>query len=120
MPWLLQASASPARADDGGLTATLLIVAPPGQIQRPLARQLVSGSAVRRIRARRIASRFSQRAVGPVRLRPGSLPAQDSGLMPEDQDLRVLGGIAPRQERQPAEHPGHKQAGKADEHERRA
>ncbi|MGH3395385.1 MAG: hypothetical protein ACRDPO_11930 [Streptosporangiaceae bacterium] len=32
----------------------------------------------------------------------------------------VLGSITPRQERQPAEHPDHQQADKADEHERRA
>jgi hypothetical protein len=55
-------------------------------------------------------------AVGPVRL----LARQDRDLMPENQDLRVLGGIAPRQERQLAERPDHEQVGKADEHERRA
>lgn len=34
---------------------------------------------------------------------------QDRDLVPQDQDLRVLDGIAPRQERQPAEHPDHEQ-----------
>ena len=59
-------------------------------------------------------------AVGPVRLRAGDLAAQDRDLMPEHQDLRILNGIAPRQERQPAERPNHQQVDKANEHERRA
>jgi len=50
----------------------------------------------------------------------GDLAAQDCDLVPENQDLRVLTGTAPRKERQPAEHPDHKQIDKADEHERRA
>ena len=58
--------------------------------------------------------------VSPVRTGAGDLTAQDSDLVAEYQDLRILGGIAPRQERQPAEHPDHKQVGKTDEHERRA
>jgi hypothetical protein len=58
--------------------------------------------------------------VSPVRLRTGDLAAQDRDIVPQDQDLRVLGGIAPRQERQPAEHPDHEQVDKADEHERRS
>jgi hypothetical protein len=37
---------------------------------------------------------------------------QDRDLVPEHQDLRILGGIAPRQEQQPAEHPDHQQVGK--------
>lgn len=41
-------------------------------------------------------------------------------LVPQDQDLRVLGGVAAGQQRQPAEHPDHEDIDKADEHERRA
>ena len=37
--------------------------------------------------------------------RTGDLPAQDSDLMPQDHDLRVLNGITASQQRQPAEHP---------------
>ena len=48
------------------------------------------------------------------------LTAQHSDLVPQHQDLRVFGGVTPRQERQPAEHPDHEHADKADEHERRA
>jgi hypothetical protein len=59
-------------------------------------------------------------AAGPVRRRAGDLAAQDGNLAPEHQDLRVLGGLAPREERQPAGRPDHEQAGEADEHERRS
>ena len=59
-------------------------------------------------------------AIGPVQLWVDDLTTQDRDLMPEDQDLHVLGGIAPRQERQPVEQSDHEQVDEADEHERRA
>ena len=59
-------------------------------------------------------------AVGPVRLRPGDLAAEDGDLMTEHQDLCVLCAIASREEHQPAEEPDHDQVDEADEHERRA
>jgi hypothetical protein len=59
-------------------------------------------------------------AVGPVRPRAGDLPAQDGDLMTEHQDLRVFGGIASREQRQPAEESNHEQVDEANEHERRA
>jgi hypothetical protein len=37
--------------------------------------------------------------VSPVRFRAGDLPAQHRDLVPEDQDLCGLGGVASRQER---------------------
>jgi hypothetical protein len=58
--------------------------------------------------------------VSPVRLRAGHLPAQDCNLMPEHEDLRVLSGVTPRQEHQPAGHPDHEDVYEANEHERRA
>ena len=58
-------------------------------------------------------------AVGPVRLRAGDLTAQHRDLVPQHQDLRVLRGVAPREERQPAEQPGHEEIDEAKEHERR-
>jgi hypothetical protein len=59
-------------------------------------------------------------AVSPIRPRPRDLPAQHSDLVPQHQDLRILRGVTARQERQPAEHPGHEQVDEANEHERRA
>jgi hypothetical protein len=50
-----------------------------------------------------------QRPVGPVRLWPGDLTSQDGDLMTQHQDLHVLGGVAPREKRQPAEQPDHQQ-----------
>jgi hypothetical protein len=38
----------------------------------------------------------------------------------EDQDLRVLGGVASHKQRQPAEHPDFEQVDQTDEHESRA
>ena len=58
-------------------------------------------------------------AVGPVRLRTGDLTAQDPDLMPQHQNLRVLRGVGPREQRQPAEQPDHEQIDEAKEHERR-
>jgi hypothetical protein len=58
-------------------------------------------------------------AVSPVRLRARNLAAQDRDLVPECQDLHVLGGVAAREERQPAERPDHEQIHQAEEHERR-
>src|ERR1022692_666971 len=57
-------------------------------------------------------------AVGPVRPRAGNLTAQDEYLVPKYQDLRVLRGITPGEEDQPAEQPDHEQVDKADEHDR--
>jgi len=59
-------------------------------------------------------------AVGPVRLRPGALPAQDGDLVPENQDLRVL-AVSLRASR--ASHPKsriNEQADETDDHEDRA
>jgi hypothetical protein len=47
--------------------------------------------------------------VSPVRPRARDLPAQDCNLMPEHQDLRILRGVIPREEHQPAEHPDHEE-----------
>jgi hypothetical protein len=58
-------------------------------------------------------------AVGPVRLRAGDLTAKDRNFVAQRQDLRVLRGVAPREERQPAEHADHEQVDEAKEHERR-
>jgi hypothetical protein len=58
--------------------------------------------------------------VSPVRPRARNLPPQDRYLMPQHQDLRVLSGVTPRQEHQPAEHADNEQVDEADEHERRA
>jgi len=58
--------------------------------------------------------------VGPVQFRAGNLAAQDGYLVPQDQDLRVLGGMAPCEQRQPAEQPDHEQVDETDEPERRA
>ena len=41
-------------------------------------------------------------------------------LMAENQDLRVLRGVAARQQPQPAEHPDHEEVDETDQHERRA
>lgn len=41
-------------------------------------------------------------------------------LTAEDQDLRILGGDASRQEHQPAGHPDHEQVDETDKHERQA
>ena len=58
--------------------------------------------------------------VSPAWFRPGDLPTQDCDLVPEHEDLRILGLVIPRQEHQPAKHPDHEQVDKTDEHERRA
>ncbi len=58
-------------------------------------------------------------AVGPVRPGTGNLAAQGGDLMPEHQDLGVLGGVASGEEGEPAEQLDHEQADKADEHDRR-
>ena len=58
-----------------------------------------------------------QGAVGPVRLRADDLTAQDRNLVPQYQDLRVLRGLASREERQPAEQPDREQIDEANEHE---
>ena len=43
--------------------------------------------------------------------------AQDRDLMPQYQDLHVLGGVASGEEHQPAEQPDHEQIDEAEEHE---
>jgi hypothetical protein len=48
------------------------------------------------------------------------LTPQHRDLMPESQDLRLLGSIAAGQQRQPAEHPHHEQVDQTDEHVSRA
>jgi hypothetical protein len=56
-------------------------------------------------------------AVSPVRLRAGNLAAQDRDLVPQHQDLNILGGVAAGEQRQPAEQPDHEQIGEAGDHE---
>jgi len=56
-------------------------------------------------------------ATGPVWRWAGDLTAQDGGLVPEHQDLRILRGFAPREQRQPAGQPDHEQIDEAKEHE---
>jgi hypothetical protein len=58
--------------------------------------------------------------VSPVRPRTRDLPPQDRDLVPQHEDLRILRGIAPHQQRQPAEYPDHEQVDQSDERERRA
>jgi hypothetical protein len=58
--------------------------------------------------------------VSPVRPWTGDLPPQYRDLMPQHQDLCVLGGVTARQEHQPAGQPDHEQVHKTDQHERRA
>ena len=60
------------------------------------------------------------RAVGPVRPRPGHLPAQHHHLMAQHQDLRVLRCLAAAQQDQPARHPDHDQIQQTDRHEPRS
>jgi hypothetical protein len=50
--------------------------------------------------------------ISPARLRTRDLPTQDRDLVPQDQDLRILGGVAADQERQPTEHPDYEQVDK--------
>ena len=57
--------------------------------------------------------------VSPVRPRPRDLPAQDRDLMPQHEDLRILSGVIPCQEHQPAEHPDHQQVDETDKHKHR-
>ena len=57
-----------------------------------------------------------------VRTPAGGMHAYFTGsgnLVPQDQDLHLLGGAAAREQRQPAEHPDHEQIEDANEHERR-
>ena len=59
-------------------------------------------------------------AVSPVRPRTGDLPPQDRDLVPQHEDLRILGSVIPGKEHQPAEHPDHEQVDETDLHDRRA
>jgi hypothetical protein len=56
-------------------------------------------------------------AISPVRPGTRDPPAHDRDLTPEHDDLRVLRGIIPRQEHQPAGHPDHEQVDQTDDHE---
>ena len=57
--------------------------------------------------------------VSPVRTRAGDLPTQGRDLVPQHEDLGVLGCVAARQEHQPAEYPDREQVDEAKEHKRR-
>ena len=59
-------------------------------------------------------------AVNPVRPPAGDVPTQHCDLVPQHEDLRILRGVTPGQERQPAEHPDHEQVDETDQHEPRA
>jgi hypothetical protein len=61
-----------------------------------------------------------RRTVSPVRPRARDLPTQDRDLVPQYEDLRILRGVIPRQEHQPARHPDHEQVDETDQHKRRA
>ena len=61
--------------------------------------------------------RGDHRPVGPVQLRAGDPAAEDRDLIPQDQDLHVFGGVAAREQHQPAEQPDHEQIGEPEEHE---
>lgn len=63
--------------------------------------------------------RGDHRAVGPFRFRAGDLATQDCDLMPQDQDLCLLGSVTAGEQRRPAEQPDHEQVEKANEHDRR-
>jgi hypothetical protein len=58
------------------------------------------------------------RAVSPIRLRAGDLATQDRDLVPQHQDLNILGGVAAGEQRHPAEQPDHEQVREANEHDR--
>ena len=58
--------------------------------------------------------------VSPVRSRTGDLPPQHRDLVAKNQELRVLGSVAARQEGQPAAHTDHEQVYESHEHDRRA
>ncbi len=88
-----------------GLVLVVLAVVVVGIRLEPSAQELTR-------QAPSLMARLARRLLGVYVRRP------DRDLMP-DQDFRILGGIAPRQEHQPAEHPDHQQVGKANEHERR-
>jgi hypothetical protein len=55
--------------------------------------------------------------VCPVRPRTGDLPPQHRDLVPQDKDLRVLGGITPGQERQPAQRTGQGQVDETEQYD---
>jgi hypothetical protein len=58
--------------------------------------------------------------ISPVGPRVRYLTPQHRDLMPEDQDLHVLDGVASHQQSQPAEHPDHEEIDQTNEHESRA
>jgi hypothetical protein len=58
--------------------------------------------------------------VSPVQSRTGDLPPQHCDPVAKNQDLRVFGRVAARQEGKPAEHADYEQVDESDEHERRA
>jgi hypothetical protein len=60
------------------------------------------------------------RAAGPVRPGPGDLAAEHHHLMTQDDNLRVLGRLAPAQQAQPSEHADRDQVQQTDRHEPRS
>jgi len=64
--------------------------------------------------------RCQDRAVGPVRLRPGNLAPEHHHFVTEHDDLRVLGRLATAQQDQPHEDPGHDQVQQTDRHKPRS
>src|SRR5690348_7461220 len=64
--------------------------------------------------------RCQDRAVGPVRLRPGNLAPEHHHFVTEHDDLRVLGRLATAQQYQPHEDLGHDQVQQTDRHKPRS
>ncbi len=57
--------------------------------------------------------------VSPVGFRAGDLAAQTATSCRSTKISTSFGGVAPREQRQPAEQPDHEQIGVANEHDRR-
>jgi hypothetical protein len=57
--------------------------------------------------------RGQHRAVGPRQPGGLDLPLEDSNLVAQDQDLRVLGTAGPREQGEPAEHLQHREVNKS-------
>jgi hypothetical protein len=57
--------------------------------------------------------RGQHRPVGPGQPRGLDLALKNSDLVPQDQDLRVLGPVGPGEQRKPAEHAQHRQVGES-------
>jgi len=82
--------------------------------------QISMRTLYRRVQLVAIWRRPKLTAVGPVRPGTPHLTAQHHHLMPQQQDLHVLGRLATAQQDQPAEHPGHEQVQQTDRHEPRS